>query len=89
MIFGAGFSQGFPFVVCVALLLLVIAFAGLLRGVHAILYGPAAGKPAVEAAGWRPALPVAAACALLLLTGIAWPPGLGAALDRIVAIVVP
>ena len=54
----------------------------------AILYG-AAGQPAVEAAGWRPALPVAAAFALLLLTGIAWPPGLGAALDRIAAIVVP
>src|SRR6266576_436473 len=88
MIFGAGFAQGFPFVAGVALLLLVIAFAGLLRGVHAILYG-AAGQPAVEAAGWRPALPVAAGFALLLLTGIAWPPGLGAALDRIAAIVVP
>jgi hypothetical protein len=53
------------------------------------LYGPSAGDPAGEAAGWRPALPVAAAFALLLLTGIAWPPGLGAALDRIAAIVVP
>jgi hydrogenase-4 component F len=89
MIFGAGFAQGFPVVACVALLLLVIAFAGLLRGVNAILYGPSAGEPAVDAAGWRPALPVAAALALLLLTGVAWPPGLSAALDRIVAIVVP
>jgi hydrogenase-4 component F len=88
MIFGAGFAQGFPFVAGVALLLLVIAFAGLLRGVHAILYG-AAGQPAAEGAGWRQALPVAAAFALLLLAGIAWPPGLGAALDRIAAIVVP
>ena len=88
MIFGAGFAQGFPFVAGIALLLLVIAFAGLLRGVHAILYG-AAGQPAAEGAGWRQALPVAAAFALLLLTGIAWPPGLGAALDRIAAIVVP
>jgi hypothetical protein len=34
-------------------------------------------------------LPVAAALALLLLTGLAWPPGLGDALDRIVAIVLP
>jgi len=69
--------------------LLVIAFAGLLRGVHAIVYGPSAGRPVVEAAGWRLALPMAAAFALLLLTGLAWPPGLGATLDRIVAIVVP
>src|SRR5262245_19172396 len=89
MIFGAGFSQGFPVVACVALFLLVIAFAGLLRGVHAILYGPSVREPAVEASGWRPALPVAAALVLLLLTGLVWPPGLGGALDQIVAIVVP
>ena len=89
MIFGAGFAQGFHVVAGVALALLVIAFAGLLRGVHAIVYGPSAGRPVVEAAGWRLALPMAAAFALLLLTGLAWPPGLGATLDRIVAIVVP
>ncbi len=89
MIFGAGFARGFAAVACVALLLLVIAFAGLLRSAHAILYGSAAHHPATEPAGWRPALPVAAALALLLLTGLAWPPGLSAALDRIVAIVVP
>jgi hypothetical protein len=34
-------------------------------------------------------LPVAAALALLVLTGLAWPPGLAGVLDRIVAIVVP
>jgi len=89
MIFGAAFAQGFAAVACVALLLLVIAFAGLLRSAHAILYGSAARHPTAEPAGWRPTLPVAAALALLLLTGLAWPPGLGAALDRIVAIVVP
>jgi hypothetical protein len=32
---------------------------------------------------------MAGALALLGLTGLAWPPGLGAALERIVAIVVP
>jgi hypothetical protein len=53
------------------------------------LYGPPVREPAVEVSGWRPALPVAAALALLLLTGLAWPPGLGDALDRIVAIVLP
>jgi hypothetical protein len=88
MIFAAGFGQGFPLVTGAALFLLVIAFAGLLRGVHAILYGPPAGESPVEASGWRPAFPLGAVLALLLLTGIAWPPGLGAALDRIVAIVV-
>jgi hypothetical protein len=34
-------------------------------------------------------LPVAAALLLLLLTGLAWPPGLTDALARVVAIVVP
>ncbi|MGH7303168.1 MAG: proton-conducting transporter membrane subunit, partial [Candidatus Rokuibacteriota bacterium] len=89
MIFAAGFAQGFPLVAGAGLFLLVIAFAGLLRGAHAILYGPSVREPAVEAAGWRPALPMAAAFALLLLTGLVWPPGLGTTLDRIVAIVVP
>ena len=89
MIIGAGFAQGFPAVAGVALFSLVIAFAGVLRGVHAMLYGPSVREPAMEPSGWRPALPVAAALALLLLTGLAWPPGLGGALDRIVAIVTP
>jgi len=89
MIFGAGFAQGFAAVAGVALFLLVIAFAGLLRGVHAILYGPPVREPAEEAFGWRSALPVAAPLALLVLTGLAWPPGLADVLARIVAIVVP
>jgi hypothetical protein len=32
---------------------------------------------------------MAGALALLVVTGLAWPPGLGTALERIVAIVVP
>jgi hydrogenase-4 component F len=89
MIFAAGFKQGFLGVAGVALVLLVFAFAGLLRGAHAILYGTPPREPAAEVPGWRPTLPVAAALLLLLLTGLAWPPGLTDALARVVAIVVP
>jgi hydrogenase-4 component F len=89
MILGGGFAQGFAAVATGALFLLVIAFAGLLRGVHAMLYGPAACQPAAERFDWRSALPLAAALILLLSTGLAWPPGLGAALERIVAVVTP
>ena len=89
MIFAAGFKQGFPLVAGLALLLLVIAFAGLLRAVHRILYGAPAREPVGEVAGWRSAVPVAAALGVLVLTGLAWPPGFGEALDRLVAIVSP
>ncbi|HKQ64064.1 MAG TPA: hydrogenase 4 subunit F [Methylomirabilota bacterium] len=89
MIFAAGFKQGFPLVAGIALLLLVIAFAGLLRGVHHILYGAPAGEPVAEVAGWPSVVPVAAALGVLLLTGLAWPPGFGEALDRLAAIVSP
>jgi hypothetical protein len=89
MIFAGGFTQGFAGVAGVALVLLVFAFAGLLRGAHAILYGTPPREPAAEIPGWRPTLPVAAALLLLLLTGLAWPPGLTDALARVVAIVVP
>ena len=88
MIFAGGFTQGFAGVAGVALVLLVFAFAGLLRGAHAILYGTPPREPAAEIPGWRPTLPVAAALLLLLLTGLAWPPGLADALARVVAIVV-
>src|SRR5437773_1773154 len=88
MIFAAGFTQGFPFIAAVGLILLVIAFAGLLRTTHAILYGaPSSRHPVVEAGGWPRAIPLAGALALLLLTGLAWPPGLAATLDRVAAIV--
>jgi hydrogenase-4 component F len=89
MILAACFEQGLAAVGGVALLLLVIAFAGLLRGAHSILYGTTPREPAEETHGWRAALPGAAALLLLLLTGLAWPPGLGDALDRVAAIVGP
>ena len=43
----------------------------------------------LEAAGWRSVVPIAAALGVLLLTGLAWPPGFGEALDRLAAIVSP
>jgi hydrogenase-4 component F len=89
MILAACFKQGFAAVGGATLILLVIAFAGLLRGAHAILYGTPPPEAKGEAEGWRTAVPSAAALLLLLLTGLAWPPGLGDALNRVVAIVVP
>ena len=88
MIFTAGFTQGFPLVAAAGLILLVVAFAGLLRTTHAILYGPPSSRsPVAEAGGWPRAIPLVGALALLLLTGLAWPPGLAATLDRVAAIV--
>jgi hydrogenase-4 component F len=90
MILAACFQQGFAAVGGTTLVLLVIAFAGLLRGANAILYGTPPPEVKEESQGWRTALPGAAALLLLLLTGLAWPPGLGDALNRVVAaIVVP
>jgi len=68
--------------------LLVVAFAGLLRAAHAMLFGPA---PAVRRipSGWMAAVPMAAALAALVLTGLAWPPGLAAALELAARVVVP
>src|SRR5499426_2209462 len=48
MIFSAGFARGFGAVAGVGLFLLVIAFAGLLRNTHAMLYGQAVCEPAPE-----------------------------------------
>jgi hypothetical protein len=50
------------------------------------------GAPPEVAAGhgsWVAALPMAAALALLVLTGIAWPPGLGDALALAARVVGP
>jgi hydrogenase-4 component F len=89
MILTACFKQGFAALGGATLVLLVIAFAGLLRGAHAILYGTPPPEAKEEAQGWRAVLPGAAALVLLLLTGLAWPPGLEDALNRVAAIVVP
>jgi len=87
MIFGAGFREGRVGVAAVGLVLLVLAFAGLLRTTQTMLHGVPARPPVHASRGAWPAVPVVVALLLLLLTGLAWPPGLARALDRIAAVV--
>ena len=87
MIFGAGFASGHLEVASVALGLLVVAFAGLLRTLQRMLYGEAAGR-ASERGAWASA-PLMTALALLVMTGLAWPPGLATALAGIAAVIAP
>src|SRR5437899_2526205 len=87
MIFGAGFGEGRVGVAAVGLALLVVAFAGLLRTTQTMLHGVPARPPMHASLGAWPAVPVLVALLLLVLTGLAWPPGLALALDRIAAVV--
>jgi hydrogenase-4 component F len=87
MIFGAGIRAGFALIAVAGLALLVVAFAGLLRASHRMLYGSPRPATALEPGGWGPALPVLIPLLLLVLTGVAWPPALAAALERIAAVV--
>ena len=87
MIFGAGFASGHVVVTVVALGLVVIAFAGLVRTLPRMLYGEAAGRGG-ERAAWT-AAPLVAALVLLLMTGLAWPPGLADALAGIAGVIAP
>jgi hydrogenase-4 component F len=89
MIFGAGFQAGYSITTALALVLLVVAFGGLLRAAHTMLYGAPATPPAPSGRGFLAAVPIAAALVLLVVTGVAWPPGLAATLDRIRVIVTP
>jgi hydrogenase-4 component F len=90
MILGAGFQEGWGLAAALGLVLLLIAFGGLLRAMHQMAYGSAAGVGAVPAARetltWKGAAPIAAALSFLVLTGTAWPPGLAAALERLAAV---
>jgi len=90
MIFGAGFQEGWGIAAALGLGLLLIAFGGLLRALHHMAYGSAAaagaGVSARETLTWKGAAPIAVALSLLVLTGTAWPPGLTAALERVVAV---
>jgi hypothetical protein len=70
------------------LALLVVAFAGLLRATHRMLYGPAP-VGTRETAHWPSTLALAAALLLLIVTGLAWPPGLAAALEQIASLLAP
>ncbi len=86
MIIGAGFSGGHVGAAVTALVLLVIAFAGLLRALQRMLHGEAAGRGTERR--WA-AVPMVAALILLLLTGLAWPPGLAGALAAIAGVIAP
>ncbi len=88
MIFGAGFAAGWPVATAIGLVLLVVAFAGLLRSVHRMAYG-APRLPLPEPSGWASRVPLVGALALLVLTGVAWPPGLAGTLERIAAVLAP
>jgi len=85
MIFAAGFQAGHVAAPVLGLVLLVVAFGGLLRATHRMLYGSAPAL-AVETVHWPSALPLGAGLLLLVLTGLAWPPGLATALDRIASL---
>ena len=87
LIFGAGFRKGAIAEAALGLLLLLVAFGGLLRSTQAMLYGaPADPTPAATPLAW-PVVPVTLALLVLVLTGLAWPPGLGDALEQVAAIV--
>jgi len=86
MILGAGFAGGHVGATVAALVLLVIAFAGLLRVLQRMLHGEPAER-GVEARTWA-TVPMVAALLLLVLTGLAWPPGLAAALASITAVII-
>jgi hydrogenase-4 component F len=88
MIFRAGIAAGHVLASVAAIGLLVLAFGGLLRSLHRMLDGEAA-DAVRETSTWVSIAPAALALGVLVLTGLAWPPGLTAALDRIVAVVVP
>jgi hydrogenase-4 component F len=87
MIIGAGFQGGWLAAPALALALLLVAFGGMLRALHRMAYGAGAPARPRETATWQAVAPVAVALGLLVLTGLAWPPGLAAALARIAAVV--
>jgi hydrogenase-4 component F len=87
MILGAGFQEGRFAAPALALSLLLVAFAGMLRALHGMVYGEAAPVAPRETLTWRGGVPLAATLGLLVLSGLAWPPGLAAALARVAAVV--
>jgi hypothetical protein len=66
---------------------LLVAFGGLLRSTQAMLYGIPTGPVPADAPSAWPVAPVTLALLVLILTGVAWPPGLGDALEELAAIV--
>lgn len=87
MIVAAGFQAGLAAVALAALLVLVVAAGGILRCGQRMLYGEPSPLAVPPPAHWPPAAPVAAALTALVASGLAWPPALAAALERLVATV--
>jgi hydrogenase-4 component F len=87
MILRAGFVVGPVWMAAVALVLLVVVFAGILRTTHRMLYGPTPDGVRGGEVERRWAIPAAAAIAALVLLGVATPPALSAALARVAEIV--
>ena len=67
--------------------IVVITFAGLLRTLQRMLHGEASGRGG-DRGVWA-ATPLVAALVLLLMTGLAWPPGLARTLESIRLVVGP
>jgi hydrogenase-4 component F len=86
MIFRAGIEAGHLATTVAAVILLVLAFGGLLRALHRMVDGEAPAD-VQETSTWSSLAPAAFALGLLMLTGLTWLPGLAAALERIVAVV--
>jgi hydrogenase-4 component F len=86
MIIGAGFRGGWLVAPALALALLLVAFGGMLRALHRMAYAPGGPARPLEPMTWQGVAPIAVALVLLLLTGLAWPPGLAGALVRIAAV---
>jgi hydrogenase-4 component F len=85
----AGFSLGRPWLMGLVLVLLAVAFVGLVAHANRMLYGrPPAGVAAGEEASWR-LIPLAMCMAALLVLGIAVPPPVASLLSQIAEIVGP
>jgi hydrogenase-4 component F len=86
MILSAGVAAGRLVAVALAVGLLVIAFAGLVRTLQRMLHGAPAER-VEESRAWS--MPLVAALGLLLVTGLIWPPGLASTLAGIAAVLGP
>jgi hydrogenase-4 component F len=88
-LFRAGFAAGRPWLMGLVLLLLTIAFVGLIARVNRMLYGPLpAGAVAGEDAPWR-LVPLGLCIGALVVLGLTLPPPLASLLARIAEIVGP
>ena len=88
-LFRAGFAAGRPWLMGLVLLLLTVAFVGLIAQVNRMLYGPLpAGAVAGEDAPWR-LVPLGLCIAALVVLGLTLPPPVASLLARIAEIVGP